>query len=35
MGNGLVDVKGTLYAKDAYVSEHGSTGELRLTARAI
>ncbi len=31
MGNGLVDVKGTLYAKDAYVSEHGSTGELRLT----
>ncbi len=30
-GNGLVDVKGTLNAKDAYVSEHGSTGELRLT----
>ena len=30
-GNGLVDVKGILNAKDAYVSEHGSTGELRLT----
>jgi hypothetical protein len=30
-GNGLVDVQGMLNAKDAYVSEHGSTGELRLT----
>jgi hypothetical protein len=30
-GNGLVDVKGTLNAKDLYVSEHGSTGEIRLT----
>jgi hypothetical protein len=30
-GNGLVDVKGTLNAKDLYVSEHGSTGEVRLS----
>ncbi len=30
-GNGLVDVRGTLNAKDAYVSEHGSTGEIRLS----
>ncbi len=29
-GNGLLDVKGNFNAKDVYVSEHGSTGELRL-----
>lgn len=29
-GNGLVDVQGTLNAKDLYISEHGSTGEIRL-----
>jgi PEP-CTERM motif len=30
-GNGLVDVQGTLNAKDLYVSEHGATGEIRLS----
>jgi hypothetical protein len=30
-GDGLVDVRGTLNAKDLYVSEHGSRGEVRLS----
>jgi hypothetical protein len=29
-GRGLVDVQGTLIAKDMYFSEHGAEGELRL-----
>ena len=30
-GRGLVDVQGTLIAKDMYFSEHGAEGELRLS----
>ena len=29
-GNGLVDVQGTLNAKDLYLSEHGARGEIRV-----
>lgn len=30
-GNGLLDVQGIINAKDAYVSEHGGKGEIRLS----
>ena len=34
-GDGLVDVQGTLNAKDAYVSEHGGKGEIRLSGGTV
>jgi len=34
-GNGLVDVQGTLNAKDLYLSEHGAKGEIRLSGGAV
>src|SRR3954471_16274788 len=34
-GDGLVDVQGTLNAKDVYLSEHGAKGEIRLTGGAV
>jgi hypothetical protein len=34
-GDGLVDVQGTLNAKDMYVSEHGAKGELRVTGGTV
>ena len=34
-GNGLVDVQGTLNAKDLYVSEHGGKGEIRLSGGTV
>jgi len=34
-GNGLVDVQGTLNAKDLYLSEHGARGEIRLSGGVV
>ena len=34
-GRGLVDVQGTLRAKDMYMSEHGAKGELRLSGGSV
>jgi hypothetical protein len=34
-GDGLVDVQGTLNAKDVYLSEHGAKGEIRLSGGAV
>jgi hypothetical protein len=34
-GNGLVEVLGTLNAKDLYLSEHGAKGEIRLAGGAV
>jgi hypothetical protein len=34
-GDGLVDVQGTLTAKDLYVSEHGAIGELRVSGGTV
>ena len=34
-GNGLVDVQGTLNAKDLYLSEHGAKGEIRLSGGTV
>jgi hypothetical protein len=34
-GDGLVDVEGTLNAKDLYVSEHGGKGELRVAGGTV
>ncbi len=34
-GRGLVDVQGTLRAKDMYFSEHGAKGELRLSGGTV
>jgi hypothetical protein len=34
-GDGLVDVQGTLNAKDVYLSEHGGKGEIRLSGGAV
>jgi hypothetical protein len=34
-GNGLVDVKGSLAAKDVYLSEHGARGELRVNGGTV
>lgn len=34
-GRGLVDVQGTLNAKDLYISEHGAKGELRLSGGTV
>ncbi len=34
-GRGLVDVYGTLRAKDMYMSEHGAKGELRLSGGVV
>jgi hypothetical protein len=34
-GSGLIDVQGTLSAKDLYVSEHGAKGEIRLSGGTV
>ncbi len=34
-GNGLVEVQGTLNAKDLYLSEHGAKGEIRVAGGAV
>ena len=34
-GDGLVEVQGTLNAKDVYLSEHGGKGEIRLFGGAV
>jgi hypothetical protein len=34
-GRGLVDVQGTLNAKDLYVSEHGAKGEIRVSGGTV
>ena len=34
-GRGLVDVQGSLLAKDVYFSEHGAQGELRLSGGTV
>lgn len=34
-GRGLVDVQGTLRAKDLYLSEHGAKGEIRLSGGSV
>ena len=34
-GDGLVDVQGTLNAKDVYLSEHGGKGEIRLSGGTV
>src|SRR4051812_31255617 len=34
-GDGLVDVQGTLNAKDVYLSEHGAKGEIRLSGGVV
>ncbi len=34
-GDGLVDVQGTLNAKDVYLSEHGAKGEIRLSGGTV
>jgi hypothetical protein len=34
-GDGVVDVQGTLNAKDVYLSEHGAKGEIRLSGGAV
>jgi hypothetical protein len=33
--DGLVDVEGTLLAKDLYISEHGGRGELRISGGTV